>query len=170
MKRFLFGLTLSASALSSLAGCLNFGAMSRRDEAAEARRIEQMCGDPNFAYETGYNDGLARKRLDTSWTMRCAPAYAQEARTSYQNGYAGGIEHAPIVVRGIGGGGGGGGRGYTSSGETCRFSSDCGEGRSCRADASGTNVCMGDGYAGDPCWFGSDCVSGSCDGGAKVCR
>ena len=50
----------------------------------------------------------------------------------------------------------------TSQLETCTFSSDCGEGRSCRADASGTNVCMGGGYAGDPCWFSSDCVSGSC--------
>jgi hypothetical protein len=54
--------------------------------------------------------------------------------------------------------------------ETCTFSSDCGDGRSCRADAAGTNVCMGGGYAGEPCWFSSDCVSGSCDSGAKVCR
>jgi len=52
--------------------------------------------------------------------------------------------------------------------ETCTFSSDCGEGRSCRADRDGTNVCMGGGYAGDPCWFSSDCVSGSCS--EKVCR
>jgi hypothetical protein len=140
--------------------------MVRRDEAAEARRIEQMCADPNFAYETGHNDGLARKRLDTSWAMRCAPDYAQQARTSYQNGYAGGIEHAPIVVRGVGGGGGR----YYSSGETCRFSSDCGDDRSCRPDASGTKVCMGGGYAGDPCWFSSDCVSDSCDVSAKTCR
>lgn len=156
-----FALTLSLTA------CFNLGAMTRRDEAAEQRRIEQMCGDPNVAYENGYNDGLARKRLDTSWANRCMPEYAENARTSYQNGYAGGIEHAPIVVRGSVSGGGGR---YYSSAETCRFSSDCGEGRSCRADNSGTNVCMGDGYAGDPCWFGSDCNSGSCDGSAKVCR
>jgi hypothetical protein len=158
MNRFLIALSIS----SLLPACIN---LARHDAAAEARRTEQLCGDPNFAYEAGYNDGLARKRLDTSWTGRCMPDFAQQARTSYQNGYAGGIEHAPIVVRGMGGGGGG--RSY-SSGETCTFSSDCGEGRSCRADASGTNVCMGGGYAGDACWFSSDCVSGSCD--QKVCR
>ncbi|HEY5948742.1 MAG TPA: hypothetical protein VIV40_24795 [Kofleriaceae bacterium] len=159
MNRLLIALPV----LGLSTACIN---LARRDEAAEARRAEQMCGDPNFAYESGYNDGLARKQLDTSWTMRCMPEYAQQARTSYQTGYAGGIEHAPIVVRGMGGGG----RAAYSSGETCRFSSDCGEGRSCRADASGTNVCMGDGYAGDACWFSSDCVSGSCDSGAKTCR
>jgi hypothetical protein len=158
MNRFII-----AGSVIVLASCIN---LARPDPAAEARRIEQLCGDANFAYETGYNDGLARKRLDTSWTTSCMPEFAQQARASYQNGYAGGIEHAPIVVRGVGGGGGGGA--YYSSGETCRFSSDCGEGRSCRADASGTNVCMGDGYAGDPCWFSSDCVSGSCN--SKVCR
>jgi hypothetical protein len=54
--------------------------------------------------------------------------------------------------------------------ETCTFSSDCGDDRSCRADANGTKVCMGGGYAGDPCWFSSDCVSGSCDSSAKTCR
>ena len=160
MNRFFIA---SSIALPLLASCIN---LARPDPAAEQRRLEQLCGDTNFAYETGYNDGLARKRLDTSWSMQCTPQYAQQARTSYQTGYAGGIEHAPIVVRGLGGGGGGGA--YYSSGETCRFSSDCGEGRSCRADASGTNVCMGGGYAGDPCWFSSDCVSGSCN--AKVCR
>jgi hypothetical protein len=164
MNRFV-ALPLS---LLTLTACFNLGALSRRDEAAERQRIEQMCADPNVAYENGYNDGLARKRLDTAWANRCMPEYAENARASYQNGYAGGIEHAPIVVRGSVNGGGGGR--YYSSGETCRFSSDCGDGRSCRADNSGTNVCMGDGYAGDPCWFGSDCNSGSCDGSAKVCR
>jgi hypothetical protein len=59
-------------------------------------------------------------------------------------------------------------RGPSADVETCTFSSDCGEDRSCRADASGMNVCMGGGYAGDPCWFSSDCVSGSCSD--KVCR
>jgi len=52
--------------------------------------------------------------------------------------------------------------------QTCTFSSDCDEGQSCRADASGTEVCMGGGYAGDACWFSSDCLSGSCDD--KICR
>ena len=55
-----------------------------------------------------------------------------------------------------------------SSVETCTFSSDCGEDRSCRADANDTKVCMGGGYAGDPCWFSSDCLSDSCSN--KVCR
>jgi hypothetical protein len=151
-------------ALPFLAACLF--PMTRHDSAAHARRVEQLCGDANFAYEAGYNDGLARKRLDTSWSQSCAPAYQQEARASYHNGYTSGIEHAPIVVRGVGGGGA---RTYSSA-ETCTFSSDCGEGRSCRRDNSGTNVCMGGGYAGEPCWFSSDCVSDSCDGSTKTCR
>ena len=126
-------------ALPLLAACIPM--MNRQEiEAAQARHVEQLCG---------------------------APDYAQQARDSYQNGYAGGIEHAPIVVQGLGGGGGGRARSYSYA-ETCTFSSDCGEGRSCRADAGGTNVCMGGGYAGDPCWFSSDCVGGSCSD--KVCR
>ncbi|MGE0547469.1 MAG: hypothetical protein AB7O24_07040 [Kofleriaceae bacterium] len=52
-----------------------------------------------------------------------------------------------------------------SAGESCTFSSDCGEGRTCRS-----NTCMGLGEPGDPCVFSSDCLSDSCDGSEKICR
>ena len=141
---------------------------SQEIHEANMRHVQRMCGDPNYAYETGYNHGLERKRLDTSWVdTSCMPEWRQQVRASYQQGYTSGMEHAPVVVRGVGGGGGV--RVYSST-ETCRFSSDCGEDRSCRPDNSGTKVCMGGGYAGDPCWFSSECVSNSCDVAAKTCR
>lgn len=140
--------------------------MSARDiEEANRRHYARMCSDPNFAYETGHNVGLQRKRLDTSWVdTTCVPEARMQVRQSYQAGYQSGIEHAPIVVRGAGT------TIVRGSAETCRFDSDCGEDRSCRPDNYGTKVCMGGGYAGDPCWFSSDCMSDSCDVSAKQCR
>jgi hypothetical protein len=121
---------------------------------------QRLCADPNAAYEAGYNTGAKRGRLDTGWVeSQCAPQVQQQTRQAYQSGFNTGIANAPAIVHtGV----------IVTSQQTCRFSSDCGEGQSCRADASGTEVCMGGGYAGDACWFSSDCVSGSCD--AKVCR
>lgn len=56
---------------------------------------------------------------------------------------------------------------------TCRTSADCGGGDlSCRAREDGVRVCMGLGSAGESCWFGGDCVSGSCAlaGDRRTCR
>jgi hypothetical protein len=56
---------------------------------------------------------------------------------------------------------------------TCRTSADCGGGDlSCRAREDGVRVCMGLGSPGESCWFGSDCVSGSCvvDGDRRACH
>ena len=55
---------------------------------------------------------------------------------------------------------------------SCTFSSDCGPQMSCRQWGGMGNVCMGFGVSGDPCWFGSDCNSGWCDGTgqARTCR
>jgi hypothetical protein len=126
------------------------------DRSADYQR---MCADPNTAYEAGYNSGAKRNRLDTSWVTTCAPQVQQQTRQAYQTGYNNGVASAPAVIHtGV----------VVTAQSTCRFSSDCADGQSCRADASGTEVCMGGGYAGDACWFSSDCVSGSCD--AKVCR
>ena len=139
-----------------IVGC---GAAQRREE-----RRQRMCADPNYAYEIGYNDGRERWRMDTEWADTCTPDVRAQVRESYQRGYQTG--NRPALVRGfqinVGGS-------YTSA-RACRFSSDCAEGQSCRADASGTNVCMGGGYAGDACWFSSDCVSDSCDGSTRTCR
>lgn len=161
MKRIALLLTVVVSACVPM--------MSAQEiQEANQRHYARMCADPNYAYETGYNNGLKRKNLDTTWVdYNCAPDARVAVRQSYQTGYQSGMEHAPVVVRGSGFGGG---RYVYSSAETCTFNSDCGEDRSCRPDASGTKVCMGGGFAGDACWFGSDCVSGSCDIGAKTCR
>lgn len=57
--------------------------------------------------------------------------------------------------------------------QTCKTSSDCGTGEfTCRAREDGVRVCMGYGSRGESCWFGTDCVSGSCGtiDGRKTCR
>jgi hypothetical protein len=143
--------------LAALPACVP---MNARVEQANAEHVQRMCGDANYAYESGYNSGLERRRLDTTWVdTTCVPEARQQVRTAYQTGYEQGMQHAPIVVNGLGGGGG---TGYTAA-SSCTFSSDCGDGQSCRRDsASGANVCMGGGYAGDACWFSSDCVSNEC--------
>jgi hypothetical protein len=126
--------------------------------ADNGQHVARLCNDQNYAYETGYNRGLKRSPMDTTWVdTSCAPEVRPRIRAAYQGGYQSGIEHAPLVVP-VGGGGGG-----YSVAERCTFSSDCGEGRTCRS-----NQCMGNGYAGDACWFSSDCLSGSCE--HKVCR
>src|SRR5262245_32037875 len=97
---------------------------------AHEQHVQRMCSDPNYAYESGYNAGLDRRRLDTTWAMSCAPPIQAQVRQSYQTGYQAGIEHAPVVVRGS--------AGYAAPvSASCRFSSDCGDGQSCRPDASG---------------------------------
>lgn len=144
--------------LAAVAGGCLFP-MSRADvQAAERRHVERMCNDPNYAYESGYNAGLDRKRLDTRWAdTDCAPAYRDNTRSAYQSGYNQGIANAPVVVPVRGG--------SIAVAERCTFSSDCGDGRTCRQ-----NQCMGQGYAGEACWFSSDCLSGSCDVAQKTCK
>lgn len=49
------------------------------------------------------------------------------------------------------------------AGVACTFKSDCQAGQTCRKDEHGASVCMGNGSAGDACWFASDCVSQRCE-------
>jgi hypothetical protein len=128
--------------------------MSRADlEAASAQHVARMCHDLNYAYETGFNAGQKRHPLQTGWVdTGCAPERRASVRERYHAGYEAGIANAPIVVPVP-----------AHAAEGCTFSSDCGDGRTCRG-----NRCMGEGYSGDACWFGSDCLSGSCH--AQVCR
>src|SRR5512139_614636 len=125
-------------------------------QASNREHVQRMCNDQNYAYETGYNAGVKRLRLDTTWVdTGCAPETRTRIREHYHAGYNNGIANAPLVVP----------RATTYSYvERCTFSSDCGDGRTCRS-----NQCMGQGYAGDACWFSSDCLSDSCDLSAKVC-
>lgn len=126
-------------------------------EQANAQHIQRLCNDGNYAYETGYNAGLKRTRLDTTWIdTSCAPEVRVRIRENYHAGYDIGVANAPLVVPSSR-------RTYVVT-ERCTFSSDCGEGRTCRS-----NQCMGEGFAGDACWFSSDCLSGSCDS-EKVCK
>lgn len=141
----------------ALASCIPMGHIQQQN----AQHVQRMCSDANYAYESGYNSGLERRRLDTTWVdTSCMPEWRAQIRQSYQTGYDAGMQHAPIVVNGMGAGGG---RAVVVTQPTCTFSSDCGEGQSCRRDsASGQNICMGGGYAGDACWFSSDCMSNEC--------
>jgi hypothetical protein len=145
--------------VAATGGCLF--PMNRADmAAANAQHYQGMCANPNRAYEVGYNDGLARKRLDTTWVdTTCTYEMQARVRDGYQAGYQTGIQYAPIVVPV-----GRGGPTYSSA-ERCTFSSDCGDGRTCRS-----NQCIGEGYAGDACWFSSDCLSSSCDLSQKTCK
>ena len=128
-------------------------------QQAQMQHIQRMCMDPNYAYEAGYNAGLDRKRLDTTWVdTSCGYDMRENIRSAYQGGYNTGIANAPIVVPVRGSS-----RPAYSYTEKCTFSSDCGDGRTCRS-----NQCMGQGYAGDACWFSSDCLSDSCSG--RVCQ
>jgi hypothetical protein len=138
--------------------------MNARIEQANAEHVQRMCGDADYAYESGYNSGLERRRLDTTWVdTTCVPEARPQVRTAYQTGYEQGMQHAPIVVNGLRGGGGRAGGYAVSATSSCTFSSDCGDGQSCRRDsATGADVCMGGGYTGDACWFSSDCVSNEC--------
>jgi hypothetical protein len=154
--------------------------MARNAEAArqaEAEHLTRLCTDPNAAYQAGYNAGYRREMMSADWTHRyCAPSYSGPAAERFIAGFQAGMSQAPqppapqpvIVVAPRAGGT------VSANVDSCRFSSDCGEGHSCRHVAEiGQSVCMGDGLRGDYCWFNSDCVSDACrmrSGGAKTCN
>lgn len=149
----------------------------QRVAARQAQRQQQnwaRCSNQQQAFERGHNDGLGRRAMDSSWVGNCPPELQQQQYQAYTAGYQQGIDRAgtQVVVAGYGGAHPqqvvlGGGQGVVS----CTFSSDCGPDMHCRQWGDMGNVCMGYGMSGDPCWFGSDCQSGWCDGmGAKTCR
>jgi hypothetical protein len=158
--------------VGSLLGCVG----GHYREAREAR-VEKTCKQPRYQYEAGYNRGLAQAPLDPSWAdQQCQPDVRDWAR--YVSGYQAGISLAQQAVN------------YTvgyaelihgsksahyapaySFARSCKSSSDC-DGMSCRPREDGARVCMGYGSPGEACWFGADCLSGSCElqGTIKVCR
>jgi hypothetical protein len=155
-----------------LAACFSYS------QAGEAH-LQRLCLDTNYAFETGYNVGLNRGNLDTSWAYSCAPERTASIRAAYQAGYQQGAVNAPIVVRGEYTVRGTSSSSYSSSssyptystspswddGSECKFSSDCGEGRTCRF-----GECYGNGWSGASCLFSSDCLSSSCDHSTKTCE
>lgn len=156
--------------------------LALREQRQQQRLAEQQqrnyarCSNPQTAYERGHNDGLQRHNMDTGWVAECPPEFQQQQYQAYNDGYQQGIQYAgqQVVVAGPAVGG----QVYVSGGATpmvtsCRFSSDCGHSMHCRNWGGMGQVCMGYGGSGAPCWFGSDCVSGWCDGGtgsARTCR
>jgi len=143
---------------------LLFAACIPFNQEAQEAHVRRMCVDPNYAYETGYNQGLSRGGLDTSWVeTRCAPERAESIRGSYHAGYHAGMVNAPLVVKHSVNGTY---RTTTSASYSeCTFSSDCGDGQSCRS-----GQCMGNGWTGEACWFSSDCLSDSCNYSTKTCN
>ena len=144
---------------------------------AEADYLYRLCTDANAAYQAGYNAGYRREMMSADWTHRyCAPTHSSAAAERFIAGYQAGMSQAPqppapqpvIVVAPSAVGT------ATASVDSCRFSSDCGDGESCRHVAQlGQSVCMGHGVRGDYCWFDSDCLSDTCrlrSGGAKTCN
>jgi len=151
------------TALSSSAAC--HGSLY----ALTQQHYQQLCTDRQFAYETGFNNGIKRQRLDTSWANeKCSPHLAADARDSYLQGYNEGIERAPAAVVNVRTSG----VGYAP--ERCTFSSDCGEDMSCRHWGGHGQVCMGYGGHNAPCTFSSDCLSETCRSRAgfagRVCQ
>ncbi len=132
-------------------------------QQAQQSHINRLCGEPQYAYEQGYNAALKRQPMDTLWVEQyCLPESQPSARQSWINGYQAGAANAPVVVVGAAPG--------PAPVIQCRFSSDCGgDGYSCR-EWQGSQVCMGFGRVGAPCWFMSDCLSGRCDGARKTCN
>lgn len=126
--------------------------------ALSQRHYQNLCSDRQYAYESGFNAGVNRERLDTSWAReKCAPQVADDARDSYLQGYNEGIARAPAAVVNVN---------STAradyGAESCTFSSDCGDDMSCRHWGNAGRVCMGYGGRGAPCVFSSDCLSESC--------
>lgn len=186
MRRLLWLLTCLLSV--SLAGCsaeyyarraaLREQRIAMREQQRHARAQQQMMQtcDPQRAFERGHNAGLSRQPMDTSFVAQCPYQMQQQTGTAYMQGYQQGAAIAPQVVMAprpspvIVMGGGYAGVGYGGMSQ-CTFSSDCGSDMHCRRWGNQGNVCMGYGGSGAPCWFGSDCLSGWCDGtGARVCR
>lgn len=143
-------------------------------QAQEQQRNYVRCSNPQLALERGHNDGLSRRPMDSSWVAQCPPQFQQQQYAAYSSGYQQGIDRAGTQVVVAPGFGGPGGIvvGTHAGVEGCTFSSDCGSQMSCRQWGDMGNVCMGFGSSGAPCWFGSDCLSGWCDGGgrSRTCR
>ena len=104
----------------SLVACVNLRARSQQQLAYDHQRA---CGDPHFAYESGYNAGIHREQLDTSWVdSYCTASFRDRTRDQYMAGFNNGMVNAPVVVQGTVQHSGSI-RVYT--GEACTFDSDC---------------------------------------------
>lgn len=148
---------------SVLSGCLGSERMARWQYEADYRVAVQQCGQTEAAYQGGYNDGMAGKKMYGDWTSLCTPDVRAQTASAYRDGFLEGAQRAPVriqvatptVVR----------RTVVAAPVAqCTFDSDCGGGGlHCRQ-----SVCMGNGYIGDQCTWNDDCLSDHCFGG--TCR
>lgn len=151
-------------------------ARAQRREAQIAQQQEELflrCSNPQVAFEEGNNDGIEHRPMSSSWVTECPPEYQAQQYQAYTAGYQQGASYAPGVVVVAPATSAGVRVGTRAGVVSCRFSSDCGgASMSCRNWGGMGQVCMGQGYAGDPCWFSSDCLSNRCDGvgQSRTCR
>ncbi len=178
----LFGRLVAVLATALLfSGCAGYYAAraARRQERALARAAQQeeerflRCSNPQIAFEEGNNDGIEHRPMSSSWVAECPPEYQSQQYQAYTTGYQQGASYAPGVVVVAPTTSGAVRVGTRAGVVSCRSSSDCGgASMSCRSWGGTGQVCMGQGYSGDPCWFGSDCLSNHCDGvgQSRTCR
>lgn len=149
------------------AACVSSDQLRRDEYNHRYKQALQLCGQPDAAFQAGYNAGYAGGRMQGEWTSLCVPEARDATFAAYQNGFLQGANNAPlrvvhtvspIRVR------------STTSPTTatptseCTFDSDCGgSGWHCRS-----NTCMGFGDIGDRCVFNDDCLNEHCFGG--TCR
>jgi hypothetical protein len=151
---------------SVLAACVSSDQIRRNQYDADYQRALRQCGQPDAAFQSGYNEGYAGNRMRADWTVMCTPEVRAQTAASYQDGFLRGANDAPIrvvhTVKPIRVTGPRSTTTTTSVAE-CTFDSDCGDGYHCR-----DKTCMGQGYTGERCVFNDDCLSDHCFGG--TCR
>jgi hypothetical protein len=139
-------------------------------QASNEQFYQRICTDSQYAYEHGYNKGRTGEPMSTRWAERCAPEVRAERQQAYVAGYQAATGPAPAsglqINVGISGTTAGGGT------TACSYDADCGPGRACRSIGGSNTVCMGQGAAGDYCYYDADCLSRSCApaNGAMYCR
>ena len=156
---------LLTSVLAALTACVSSEQIRRQQYDADYQQALKQCGQPEAAFQAGYNAGYAGEKMRADWTAMCVPDVRAQTAAAYQDGFLRGAEAAPIrVVHTVRPVGRPAGSTHTTSASECTFDSDCGgEGWHCRQ-----NTCMGYGLAGDRCVFNSDCTTDRCLGG--TCR
>ncbi len=155
-------------------GLLLFGAAScvgadqqRRDTYDENYQIAlRLCGNPDAAFQSGYNEGYGRRTMQNDWASMCVAEAQAPARDAYRQGFLTGAQNAPAVmvhqVQGLPRRGNAPSR--DAAGAACTFDSDCGgQGWHCR-----NRECRGFGGIGEQCTFNDECMSNHCFGGS--CR
>jgi hypothetical protein len=149
-------LLMIVSLLATSSACIRSDQLRRRQYDADYQTALHLCGQPQAAFQSGYNAGYVGKRMYSDWGAMCVPEVRGTTVAAYQDGFTKGAANAPIrvIVPVVPV------RSATPAAE-CTFDSDCGgDGYHCR-----DHTCMGYGLTGDRCVFNDDCSSDHCFGG-----